>query len=183
MQRESDRPEKRDGFSLMDKETYDILPLTRWLDKSGKPIGDHPEELIEYQETEMRGRQSEMPLEILLNSKLVRETLKPKGYDTEEVEERRALVGQDLLKLVQKLTDNKHLDTNQLKNEPEIMIMRRTKVGSRKNWQLEDKNLQCKAVVRTLVENMPEEMFMQTTTRRKKNVIHEEAEADQESGE
>ena len=37
-QREADRPEIKDGFSFMDKETYDSLPLTRWLDKSGKPI-------------------------------------------------------------------------------------------------------------------------------------------------
>ena len=42
-QREADRPEIKDGFSFMDKETYDGLPLTRWLDKSGKPIEDHPE--------------------------------------------------------------------------------------------------------------------------------------------
>ena len=28
-----DRPEIKDGFSFMDKETYDSLPLTRWLDK------------------------------------------------------------------------------------------------------------------------------------------------------
>ena len=27
----------------MDKETYYRLPLTRWLDKSGKSIEDHPE--------------------------------------------------------------------------------------------------------------------------------------------
>ena len=40
-QREADRPEIKDGFSFMDKETYDSLPLTRWLDKSGKPIEDH----------------------------------------------------------------------------------------------------------------------------------------------
>ena len=33
-QREADRPEIKDGFSFMDKETYDSLPLTRWLDKS-----------------------------------------------------------------------------------------------------------------------------------------------------
>ena len=32
-QREADRPEIKDGFSFMDKETYDSLPLTRWLDK------------------------------------------------------------------------------------------------------------------------------------------------------
>ena len=42
-QREADRPEIKDGFSFMDKETYDSLPLTRWLDKSGKPIEDHTE--------------------------------------------------------------------------------------------------------------------------------------------
>ena len=42
-QREADRPEIKDGFSFMDKETYDSPPLTRLLDKSGKPIEDHPE--------------------------------------------------------------------------------------------------------------------------------------------
>ena len=42
-QREADRPEIKDGFSFMDKETYDSLPLTRWLDQSGRPIEDHPE--------------------------------------------------------------------------------------------------------------------------------------------
>ena len=42
-QREADRPEIKDGFSFMDKETYDSLPLTRWLDKSAKLIEDHTE--------------------------------------------------------------------------------------------------------------------------------------------
>ena len=42
-QMEANRPEIKEGFSFMDKETYDSLPLTRWLDKSGRPIEDHPE--------------------------------------------------------------------------------------------------------------------------------------------
>ena len=42
-QREANRPEIKEGFSFMDKETYDSLPLTKWLDKSGKPIEDHPQ--------------------------------------------------------------------------------------------------------------------------------------------
>ena len=42
-QREADRPEIKDGFSFVDKETYDSLPLTRWLNKSGKPKENHPE--------------------------------------------------------------------------------------------------------------------------------------------
>ena len=37
-QREADLPEVNDGFSFMDPETHDSLPLTRWLDKSGKLI-------------------------------------------------------------------------------------------------------------------------------------------------
>ena len=49
-QREAGRPEIKDGFSFVDKETYDSLPLTTRLDKSGKSIKDHPELLKERPE-------------------------------------------------------------------------------------------------------------------------------------
>ena len=48
-QREADRTEMKDGFSFVEKETYDSLPLTRWLDKSEKPIEDHPELPAEHE--------------------------------------------------------------------------------------------------------------------------------------
>ena len=78
-QREADRPEITDCFSFMDKETYDTLPLTRWLDKSGKTIEDHPELPIENRAKEILKRSLGMPMEIMLNSKIVRETLKVKA--------------------------------------------------------------------------------------------------------
>ena len=34
-------------FSFLDKETYEALPLTRWLDKSGHSIPGHPELPVE----------------------------------------------------------------------------------------------------------------------------------------
>ena len=68
-QREADRPEIKDGFSFMDKETYDSLPLTRWLDKSGKPIEDHPELPKERPEKIFLKRNQGMPMEIMLKSK------------------------------------------------------------------------------------------------------------------
>ena len=77
-QREADRPEIKDGFSFMDKETYDSLPLTRWLDKSGKPIEDHPELPEEPQEKTILKKKRGIPIEIMLKSKIVRETLKAK---------------------------------------------------------------------------------------------------------
>ena len=67
-QREADRPEIKDGFSFMDKETYDSLPLTRWLDKSGKPIEDHPELPKEPPEKTILKRTQGMPLERIVNS-------------------------------------------------------------------------------------------------------------------
>ena len=53
-QREADRPEIKEGFSFMDKETFDTLPLTSWLDNSGKPIEDHPELPIEHEAKKFR---------------------------------------------------------------------------------------------------------------------------------
>ena len=38
-----------------------------------------------------------MPVELLLESKMVRETLKAKSYDLEEVENGRVAVGQDMI--------------------------------------------------------------------------------------
>ena len=51
-QREADRLEIKDGFSFMDKETYDSLPLTSWLDKSGKLLEDHPQLPAEHETKE-----------------------------------------------------------------------------------------------------------------------------------
>ena len=89
-QRDADRPEIKDGFSFKDKETYDSLPLTRWLDKSGKPIEDHPELPQERPEKTILKKTQGMPMEIMLKSKIVKETLKAKGYDLNQVETGRA---------------------------------------------------------------------------------------------
>ena len=87
-QREADRPEIKNGFSFMEKETYDSLPLTRWLAKSGKPIEDYPELPAEPETKEILKRNPGMPMETMLKSKIVRETLKAKSYDLDEVETR-----------------------------------------------------------------------------------------------
>ena len=69
----------------MNKETYDSLPLMRWLDKSGKPIEDNPELPKERPEKTILKRNQWMPMEIMLKSKIARETFqssrKGKGRD------------------------------------------------------------------------------------------------------
>ena len=46
-QKQASQAEIKEGFSFLDKETYEALPLTRWLDKSGHPIPGHPELPVE----------------------------------------------------------------------------------------------------------------------------------------
>ena len=70
----------------MDKETYDTFPLTRWLDKSVKPKEDHPELPAAHETKETLNTKTGMPMEMMLKSKIVRETLKAKGYDPDEVQ-------------------------------------------------------------------------------------------------
>ena len=45
-QNQFNQTEIKEGFSFLDEETYETLPLTRWLDKSGHPIPVHPELLV-----------------------------------------------------------------------------------------------------------------------------------------
>ena len=90
----------------MDDETYDSLPLTRWLDKSGKPIEDHPELPKERPEKTILRRNLGLPMEIMLKSKIVREILKAKGYNLNQVETGRAKIGDDLRRLLEKIAGN-----------------------------------------------------------------------------
>ena len=46
-QKQANQAEIKEGFSFLDKETYEALPLTRWLEKSGHSIPGHPELPVE----------------------------------------------------------------------------------------------------------------------------------------
>ena len=81
--------------------------LTRWLDKSGKPIQDHPELPKEPPEKTILKKTRGMPIGIMLKSKIVRETLKAKGYDLNQVETGEAQIDEDLMRLLEKLADDK----------------------------------------------------------------------------
>ena len=115
----------------MDKETYDSLPLTRWLEKSGKPIEDHPELPNESTEKTILKKTREMPIGIMLKSKIMRETLKAKGYDLNQVETGQAQLDEDLMRLLEKLADDKPVIERKGKEEPEVTILRRRQLAAK----------------------------------------------------
>ena len=75
-QKQANQAEIKEGFSFLDKETYEALPLTRWLDKSGKPIPRHPELLVEKAaEIKILSKKDPVPLDLLLRLNLVQHEL------------------------------------------------------------------------------------------------------------
>ena len=82
-EKEAKQAEIKDGFSFLDKETYDKLPVTRWLDKSGHPIPGYPElPLGTAAEIKVLARGNPVPLDLLVRSNLVQQELTRLGINS-----------------------------------------------------------------------------------------------------
>ena len=81
--KQDNQAEIKEGLSFLDKETYEALPLTRWLDKSGHPIPGHPELSVEKSaEMKTLSKKDPMPLNLLLRSNLVQQELSRLNIDS-----------------------------------------------------------------------------------------------------
>ena len=75
-QKQANQAEIKEGFSFLDKETYEALPLTRWLDKSGHPIPGHTELPVEKAaEIKILSKRDPVSLDLLLQSNLIQQEL------------------------------------------------------------------------------------------------------------
>ena len=80
-QKQASQAEIKEGFSFLDKEIYEALPLTRWLDKSGHPIpGQLPVE--KAAEIKILSKRDPVPLDLLLRSNLVQQELSRKNINS-----------------------------------------------------------------------------------------------------
>ena len=121
----------------------------------------------------------------MLKSKNVRETLKAKGYDLNQVETGRAEIGDGLRRLLEKLLDNKPVVEEKGKKETDVTILRRNDADGSED-SLEEKETDEKEVVQSLVERIPEDILKRTMVRKNTVAFKEEAEhlgLGQESGE
>ena len=115
----------------------------------------------------------------------MRETLKAKGYDLNQVETGDAQIDDDLMRLLEKLADDKPVIQEKGKEEPEVTILRRSEIVSDENTS-KVTNPDWKEVVQSLVEKIPDDILEETRVRKKKVAFKEEAEylgLGQESGE
>ena len=90
----------------------------------------------------------------MLKSKIVRETLKAKGYDLNQVETGEAQIDNDLKRLLEKLAHDKPVIQENSKEEPEVTILRKNGIVSNGNTS-KVTNPGGKEAVQSLVEKIP----------------------------
>ena len=73
-QKQANQAEIKEGFSFLDKEIYEALSLTRWLNKSGHPIPVNPELPVD-KAAKILSKKDPVPLDLLLRSNLVQRVL------------------------------------------------------------------------------------------------------------
>ena len=105
-EKQANQSEIKNGFSFLDKETYDKLPLTRWLDKSGHPKPGHPDLPVETAaEIKLLARGEPVPLDLLVRSNLVQQELTRLGINSMALLNRTVNVAPDVMGKLRDLLD------------------------------------------------------------------------------
>ena len=163
--KQANQSEIKDGFSFLDKETYDKLPLTRWLDKSGHPIPGHPDLPVETAaEIKLLARGEPVPLDLLVRSNLVQQELTRLGINSMALLNRTVNVAPDVMGKLRDLLDrevDRHdrewMETMQRLTVTERIQKRPVSIRSR------GVERDCRSIVNQLVSSMPKEVLLRTS--------------------
>ena len=164
-EKQANQAEIKDGFSFLDKETYDKLPLTKWLDKSGHPIPGHPELPVKTAaEIKVSARGEPVPLDLLVRSNLVQQELTRLGINSIALLNRTVNVAPDVMGKLRDLLDREvdrqereWLETMQQLTETEKTEKRPVSIRSR------GVERDCRSIVNQLVSSMLKEVLLRTS--------------------
>ena len=164
-EKQANQAEIKDGFSFLDKETYDKLSLTRWLDKSGHPIPGHPELPVETAaEIIFLARGELVPLDLLVRSNLVQQELTRLCINSIALLNRTVNVAPDFMGKLRDLLDrevDRHdgewMETMQRLTVTEKTEKRPVIIRGR------DVERDCRSIVNQLVTSMPKDVLLRTS--------------------
>ena len=168
-QKQASQAEIKEGFSFLDKETYEALPLTRWLDKSGHPIPGHPELPVEKAaEIKILSKRDPVPLDLLLRSNLVQQELSRMNINILSLLEKTMQVTPQVMRMLGGL-----LEREVTRDDPEwaaamASLIVREKVRIKPSIrQHKDNERDCRSIVQQLVSSIPQEVLVSTSYGRK----------------
>ena len=164
-EKQANQADIKDGFSFLDKETYDKLPLTKWLDKSGHPIPGHPELPVETAaEIKVLARGEPVPLDLLVRSNLVQQELTRLGINSIALLNRTVNVAPDVMGKLRDLLDR---EVDRHDREWMETMQRLTVTEKTEKWPViirgRDVEPDCRSIVNQLVTSMPKDVLLRTS--------------------
>ena len=164
-QKQANQAEVKDRFSFLDKETYDKLPLTRWLDKSGHPIPGHPELPVETAaEIKILTRGEAVPLDLLVRSNLVQQELTRLGINSIALLNRTVNVAPDVMGKLRDLLD-REVDRHDREWMETMQRLTVTEKTEKRPVIIRDRDVEqdCRLIVNQLVTSMPKDVLLRTS--------------------
>ena len=107
-QKQANQAQIKEEFSFLNKETYQALPLTRWLDKSGHPIPGHPVVPAEKAaKINILSKKDTVALDLLLRSNLVQQELSRMNINGLSVLDKTVQVTPQVMRMLGELLERK----------------------------------------------------------------------------
>ena len=163
--KQANQAEIKDGFSFLDKETYDKLPLTRWLDKSGHPIPGHLELPVETAaEIKVLARGEPVPLDLLVRSNLVQQELTRLGINSIALLNRTVNVAPDVMRKLRDLLD-REIDRHDREWMETMHRLTVTEKTEKRPVIIRSRGVErdCRLIVNQLVNSMPKDVLLRTS--------------------
>ena len=164
-QKQANQAEIKEGFSFLDKETYEALPLTRWLDKSGHPIPGHPELPVEKAvEIKILSKEDPVPLDLMLRSNLFQQELSRMNINSLSLLDKTVQVTPQVMRMLGGL-----LEREVTRDDPEwtaavtsLTVSEKVKIMPSRR-EHEENQMDCRAIVQHLVSSIPHEILTSTS--------------------
>ena len=168
-QKQANQAEIKEGFSFLDKETYEAVPLTRWLDKSGHPTPGHPELPVEKAaEIKILTMRDPVPLDLLLRSNLVQQDFSRMKINSLSLLDKTVQVAPQVMRMLGGL-----LGREVTRDDPEwaaamasLTVSEKVKIMPSIR-QHKDNERDFKSIVQQLVSSIPPEVLTSTSYGRK----------------
>ena len=164
-QEQANQAEIKEGFSVLDKETYEALPLTRWLDKSFHPIPGHPELPVEKAtEIKIISKRDPVPLDLLLRSNLVQQELSRMNINSLSLLDKTVQMTPQVMRMLGGL-----LEREVTRDDPEwaaamasLTVSEKVKIMPSIR-QHKDNERDCRSIVQQLVSSIPQEVLVSSS--------------------
>ena len=164
-EKQANQAEVKDGFLFLDKETYDKLPLTRWLDKSGHHIPGHPELPVETAaEIKVLARGEPVPLDLLVRSNLVPQEFIRLGINSIALLNRTMIVAPDVMRKLRDLLD-REVDIHDREWMETMQRLTVTEKTEKRPVIIRGRDVErdCRSIVNQLVTSMSKDVLLRSS--------------------